>query len=124
MSRQAVSRPFLNGPLRRASACGAICRATDLAASRAAASRANVSGSLSFRDSSTLRLFSRLSRKLIPLRIAAYDSIRVSSNAVSRCRRRFDQSKDDAAEAERGRQAAQPIGLLALSAGPAFRDFP
>jgi len=67
MSRQAVIRPSLNDPFRRASACGAISSAADRAASRAAASRASASGSLSLRDSSALRLLSRLSRKLILL---------------------------------------------------------
>ena len=42
----------------------------------------------------------------------------------ARDRRRFDQSKDDSAEAERGQQAARPVELLAWAAGPAFRDFP
>src|SRR5258708_745983 len=84
MLRQAFSRPSLNGPLRSASACGAICRAADRAASRAAASRASASGSLSLRDSSALRLFSRLSRKLTILRIAGCpegDIIRVETMA-------------------------------------------
>jgi hypothetical protein len=56
MSRQAVNRPFRNGPLRRASAYGAICSAADRAASRAAASRASALGSLSSRDSSAFEI--------------------------------------------------------------------
>src|SRR5215467_9754965 len=67
MFRHAVNKPSLNGPLRRPSAYGAIASASDRAASRAAESRSNVFGSFSSRDSSALRLLSRLSRKLILL---------------------------------------------------------
>jgi hypothetical protein len=42
--------------------------------------------------------------------------------AHQRCQ--FDQTKDDAAEAERSQKVARPIKLLALGVGSTLRDFP